>query len=298
MKSYNISKELKKKYIREFFGNMKNYSKGISNNIQRANWGKSPDFNNRRENILDASPDKEQFFKHKILTQKKGFKNYYSNDNELNDIHLRGRKIYNIKYLKIEHKVNDIFISACYDNPQRDQYLKIINEKRRQNPDKIIEFIIPQFPMFPPINPYQNMINPYNQYGQYSPYMNMNMYMMPPPPQYLMQNSIQNTNKSDSGNNFSSNKKSNDKINNNKIETPENQNYNIIQGSNNNNQINVKINNTPNPNALLINNNDSKSNKSTRNSNSGNNIEENIHSSNTNTNNNSNNLNNNNQSDD
>jgi len=298
MKSYNISKELKKKYIREFFGNMKNYSKGISNNIQRANWGKSPDFNNRRENILDASPDKEQFFKHKILTQKKGFKNYYSNDNELNDIHLRGRKIYNIKYLKIEHKVNDIFISACYDNSQRDQYLKIINEKRRQNPDKIIEFIIPQFPMFPPINPYQNMINPYNQYGQYSPYMNMNMYMMPPPPQYLMQNSIQNTNKSDSGNNFSSNKKSNDKINNNKIETPENQNYNIIQGSNNNNQINVKINNTPNPNALLINNNDSKSNKSTRNRNSGNNIEENIHSSNTNTNNDSNNLNNNNQSDD
>ena len=287
MKSFNINKELKKKYIREFFGYMKNYSKGISNNIHRTNWGKSPDFNNRRENILDTSPDKEQLYKHKILTQKKGIKNYYSNENELNDLHLRGRKEYNIKYLKIEHKVNDLFISACYDNPQRDQYLKIINEKRRQNPDKIIEFIIPQFPMFPPLNPYQNMINPYSQYGQYNPYMNM--YMMPPPPQYLMQNPIQNTNKNDSGNNIS-----NKKSNNNRIETPENQNYNIIQGSNNNNQINIKINNTPNPNALLINNNDSKSNKSTRNSNSGNNIEENIHSSNTN----SNNLNNNNQSDD
>jgi len=286
MKSYNINKELKKKYIREFFGYMKNYSKGMSNNRHRTNWGKSPDFNNRRDNILDASPDKEQFYKHEILTQKKGFKNYYSNDNELNDMHLRGRKEYIIKYLKIEHKVNDIFISACYDNPQRDQYLKIINEKRRQNPDKIIEFIIPQFPMFPPLNPYQNMMNPYSQYGQYNPYMNMNMYMMPPPPQYLMQNPTPNINKNDN------------KINNNNIETPENQNYNIVQGSNNNNQINVKINNTPNPNSLLTNNNDSKSNKSTRNSNSGNNIEENIHSSNTNTNNNSNNLNNNNQSDD
>jgi hypothetical protein len=273
---------------------MKNYSKGMSNNIRRTNWGKSPDFNNRRENMLDTSPDKEQFCKHKILTQKKGFKNYYSNENELNDIHLIGRKEYNINYLKIEHKVNNIFISACYDNPQRDQYLKIINEKRRQNPDKIIEFIIPQFPIFPPLNPYQNMINPYNQYGQYNPYMNM--YMMPPPPQFFMQNPIPNDNKSDCGNNISSNKKSNNKINNNEFETPENQNYNIIQESNNNNQINVKINNTPNPNALLINNNDSKSNKSIRNSNSGNNIEENIHSSNTNAN--SNNLNNNNQSDD
>jgi len=284
MKNYNINEELKKKYIREFFGYMKNYSKVMPNNRHRTNWGKSPDFNNRRDNILDASPDKEQFYKHKILTQKKGFKNYYSNDNDINDIHLRRRKEYNMKYLKIEHKVNDIFISAYYDNPQRDQYLKIINEKRRQNPDKIIEFIIPQFPMFPPLNPYQNMMNPYSQYGQYNPYMNMNMYMMPPPPQYLMQNPTPNINKNDN------------KINNNKIETPENQNYNIVQGSNNNNQINVKINNTPNPNALLINNNDSKSNKSTRNSNSGNNIEENIHSSNTN--NNSNNLNNNNQSDD
>lgn len=296
MKSYNnINKELKKKYIREFFGYMKNYSKGMSNNIHRTNWGKSPDINNRRENILDASPDKEQFYKHKILTHKKGFKNYYSNENELNDMHLRGRKEYNIKYLKIEHKVNDIFISACYDNPQRDQYLKIINEKRRQNPDKIIEFIIPQFPMFPPLNPYQNMMNPYNQYGQYNPYMNM--YMMPPPPQYFMQNpnTNPNTNKGDTGNSISSSNKKSKNKNNNNIETPENQNYNIIQGSNNNNQINVKINNTPNPNALLI-NNDSKSNKSTRNSNSGNNIEENIHSSNTNTN--SNNLNNNIQSDD
>ena len=81
MKSYNnINKELKKKYIREFFGYMKNYSKGMSNNIHRTNWGKSPDINNRRENILDASPDKEQFYKHKILTHKKGFKNYYSNE--------------------------------------------------------------------------------------------------------------------------------------------------------------------------------------------------------------------------
>jgi hypothetical protein len=247
MKSYNINKELKEKYFREFFRYMKNYSK-MSNNIHRPNWGKSPDFNNRRENILDTSPDKEQFYKHKILTQKKGFKNYYSNENELNDMHLKGRKEYNNKYLKIEYKVNDILISASYDNPQRDQFLKIINEKRRQNPDKIIEFIIPQFPMFPPLNPYQNMINPFNQYGQYNPYMNI--YMVPPPPHYYIQKPISNDNKSDSGNNISYNKNSNNNISNHEIETPENQNYNLIQESNNNNQINIKINNTPNPNAL------------------------------------------------
>ena len=270
-KNKNIDKDLKK-YMRDFFGNMKNYT----NNIRRANWEKSPDFNNRRDIILDSSPDKNEFLEQKVLTYKKGFKNYYTNENDL----ISNKKL-GFKYLKIENKINELFISACYDNPQRDQYLKIINEKKKQNPDKIIEFLIPQFPsMFPPMQPFQNM---YTSYNQYSPYMNM--YMMPPPPQFSIQSpnpiiggvQIQNIN-----NNI------NDKFQNNNIiennETPENQNIltqTQIMQLNNNNQINVKINNTPNPNALLLNNielNNTKSNKSSGNlSNSGNNnIESNI----------------------
>ncbi len=251
----NINKDLKKKYMRDFFGNMKNYT---NNNIRKENWEKSPDFN-RRDIILDSSPDKIDYYNRKILTYKKRFKNYYSNENNYN---INKKKEY--KYLKIENKINDIFISACYDTPQRDQYLKIINEKRKQNPDKIIEFLIPQFPsMFPSIQPYQNM---YTSYNQYNPYMNM--YMMPPPPQFSMQNpnQILNNIPIQNNNNNIGNVQNNNNIE--KTETPENPNIltqaQIIQ-QNNNNQINVKINNTPNPNALLLNNNEmnnSKSNKS------------------------------------
>lgn len=269
--SQNINKDLKKKYIRDFFGNMKNYS----NNLRRANWDKSPDL--RRDNILDTSPDKEAFVDRKILTYKKGAKNYYSNEN---DFKFNKNKEY--KYLKISNKVNNIFISACYDNPQRDQFLRIINEKRKQNPDKVIEFLIPQFPPMFPMTPYQNM---YSQYNQYNPYMNM--YMMPPqiPVQNPMMSIINNNNNPVQNTNNNSNKKNNNAENN---ETPDCQNpltQTQVMQLNNNNQINVKINNTPNPNALLLNNNDmnnSKSNKSSGNvSNSGNsgsnNIDANLH---------------------
>ena len=265
----NINKDLKKKYIRDFFVNMKIYS----NNIRRANWEKSPDLN-RRENVLDTSPDKEDA-DHKILTYKKGIKNYYSNENDYKYNKFNKSKDY--KYLTIENKVNDIFISACYDNPQRDQYLKVINEKRKQNPDKVIEFLIPQFPPMFPMTPYQNM------YSQYNPYMNMNMYMMPPPQipnpmMNIMSNS--NSNNSPAQNvNINTSNKSNNNNNVENNETPERQNsltQTQVMQLNNNNQINVKINNTPNPNALLINNNNDMNNSKSKNSsdnvsNSGNN---------------------------
>ena len=260
-----INKDLKKKYIRDFFGNMKNYT----NNIRRADWEKSPDLK-RRENILDTSPDKEDD-NHKILTYKKGIKNYYSNERDYKYNKLNKYKEY--KYLQIDNKVNDIFISACYDNPQRDQYLKLINEKRKQNPDKVIEFLIPQFPPMFPMTPYQNM------YSQYNPYINM--YMMPPPQMPNPMMNIMNNNNSPVQN---ANKNNNNTESN---ETPECQNtltQTQVMQLNNNNQINVKINNTPNPNALLINNNNDTNNSKSKNSsenasgNSGNhNIDANIH---------------------
>ena len=253
----NINKDLKKKYIRDFFGNMKNYS----NNIRRENWEKSPDLN-RRENVLDTSPDKEDA-EHKILTYKKNIKNYYSNETDYKYNKFNKNKDY--KYLIIENKVNDIFISACYDNPQRDQYLKVINEKRKQNPDKVIEFLIPQFPPMFPMTPYQNM------YSQYNPYMNMNMYMMPPPqmPNPMM-NIMSNSNNNPAQNvNINNSNKSNNNNNVENNETPDRQNsltQTQVMQLNNNNQINVKINNTPNPNALLINNNNDMNNSKSKNS--------------------------------
>ena len=44
----NINKELKNKYIKEFFGQMKNYSKNIETKNRRNNVGKSPDFGQGR----------------------------------------------------------------------------------------------------------------------------------------------------------------------------------------------------------------------------------------------------------
>ena len=156
-----MNKELKKKYIKYFFGNMKNYR----NNIRTNNPGKSPDIT-KRKNILNSSPDKVEYYEKKIYTYKRGTKNNSSNK----------KTPYN--YLEIESKVNDIYISACYDNPQREQILKMINEKRKQNQDKIVEVLFTQFPN--PLSFYSNMYQPYNQYNPY-------MYMIPSPTNYPMQ---------------------------------------------------------------------------------------------------------------
>ena len=67
----------------------------------------------------------------------------------------------------------DITINSCYDNPYRDQYLKYINEKRKKNPGKIVELIIPQF---------NNMFMPPYPYPYPYPYLNQNMFMYPHTP--------------------------------------------------------------------------------------------------------------------
>ena len=159
-----INKELKKKYIKYFFGNMKNYN---NNNIRTNNPGKSPDFA-KRKNILDSSPDKIEYYEKKIYTYKKGAKNNFS----------KTKNPYN--YLEVTSKVNDIYISSCYDNPQRDQIIKMINEKKKQNPNKIVEVLFTQFPN--PLPFYPEMYQPYNQFNPY-----MNMYMMPSPQNYQIQ---------------------------------------------------------------------------------------------------------------
>ena len=156
-----INKELKKKYIKYFFGNIKNYN----NNIRTNNPGKSPDIT-KRKNILDSSPDKIEYYEKKIYTYKRGNKFNSSNKKTPNNL------------FQIESKVNDVYISSCYDNPQRDHIIKMVNEKRKQNPDKIVEVLFTQFPS--PVPFYSNMYQPY---GQYNPYM----YMMPSPNNYTMQ---------------------------------------------------------------------------------------------------------------
>ena len=156
-----INEELKKKYIKYFLGNMKNYN----NNLRTNNPGKSPDIT-KRKNILDSSPDKIEYYEKKIYTYKRGNKFNSSN-----------KKTPNSSF-QIESKVNDIYISSCYDNPQRDHIIKMVNEKRKQNPDKIVEVLFTQFPS--PLPFYSNMYQPYNQYNPY-------MYMMPSPNNYPMQ---------------------------------------------------------------------------------------------------------------
>ena len=84
----------------------------------------------------------------------------------------------------------DLTINSCYDNPYRDQYLKYINEKRKKNPGKIVELIIPQYNnMFMPPFPFQY---------QYNPYLNQNMFMyqsqIPMNNQHLMSQNKQNMN--------------------------------------------------------------------------------------------------------
>ena len=246
----NNNEALKKKYFRTLCENMKKYS------INPKTRDNSSDINmNRKQNILNTSPDKIEFFDRRILTYKKGFKNYYSKENNI--------LLKKIRNLKIQNKVSDIFIPSCYDNPLREQYLKIVNEKKKENSDKIIEFLIPQYPIYPPIHqPYQNI------YTQYNPY---NMYMMPPMTSYsqysynMNNNNINNIPDNYNNNIINNNRNDKNKVNNNENdETPGNQNNltpNQIMQLNNNNQMNIQINDTPNPNALLFNNNENSNTK-------------------------------------
>ena len=228
-----INKEQKKKFMKYFFGNMKNYN----NNIKTKNPGKSPDIT-KRKNLLDSSPDKVEFYEKKIFTYKKGMKNKYPNTNTKTPY----------DYLEIESKVNNIFISSCYDNPQRDHILKMINEKRKQNPDKIVEVLFTQFPS--PMPFYSNLYQPYNQFNPY-------MYMMPSPPNYQIQPPMMQPMRNDNKMNFDKNQ-SIQGINEIKINTPNNidgPNSLINSGQNQINNNTHKLNyNSNNNNYLLMNN--------------------------------------------
>jgi hypothetical protein len=171
-------KELQKKYFRDFLGHMKHYSKKVDNNIKRANSKDSETSDDRSPESIKRRKKNSIPTSSNIIQKKK----IISHNN--NGINRNLRKAYEIEKndIEFESEVANISINSCYDNPYRDQYLKIINEKRKKNPDKIVEFIIPQFNS-PFMQPFPS---PY----QYNPYANQNMYMYPP--QYQMQGSIGN----------------------------------------------------------------------------------------------------------
>ena len=168
-------KALRKKYFKIFFGNMNHYSKKVENNIKRANSKDSETSEDKPETIKRRK--RNNIPTSSNIIQKK---NRPINNN--GNINRNLRHTYEIDQrdneMEFDSKVVNFSISSCYDNPYRDQYLKFINEKKKQNPGKIVELIIPQF---------NNMyMPPYMPPFQY-PYMNQNMYMYPPPIQYQSQ---------------------------------------------------------------------------------------------------------------
>ena len=177
---YKKYKEMRKKYMKEFFGNMKHYSKKQDNNVNNIKRANSKD----SETSDDRSPETT---KRKIRNNIPISSNIVHKKNRImnnNGINRNLRNVYEIEKtdVELESKVINISINSCYDNPYRDQYLKLINEKRKQNPGKEVEFIIPQFG-----NPYmQQFPSPY----PYNPYFNQNMYMYPP--QFQVQPGMQN----------------------------------------------------------------------------------------------------------
>ena len=177
---YKKYKEMRKKYMKEFFGNMKHYSKKQDNNInniKRANSKDSETSDNRSPETTKRKIRNNIPISNNIVHKK----NRVMNNNGINR---NLRNVYEIEKtdVALESKVINISINSCYDNPYRDQYLKLINEKRKQNPGKEVEFIIPQFG-----NPYmQQFPSPY----PYNPYFNQNMYMYPP--QFQVQPGMQN----------------------------------------------------------------------------------------------------------
>ena len=239
-----IQKEKRKreKYLRDFFVNMKKqYCRKDQNNIKRAT-SKDSDISNKQiENIHINN-------KNNTYITKKNYKNSAINKNNSNSIK---KKLIFDEELQLDTKVNNLTISSCYDNPYREQYLKMIKEKKKQNPDKVIELIVP-----PPIqyNPsYMQLYSPY-QYG-YNPYMNINpnIYMMK---QYQMsgQQILNPLNQQQTPIKLNKPQNNNNKIDNNPIN---NVNYNEfnqgIMQSINANMISPRMNMAPSPVQMEIN---------------------------------------------
>ena len=176
---YNISnqdikndKALQKKYLKILLGNMNHYSKKIENNIKRAT-SKDSETSDDRPDTIKRTKRNNNIPTSSNIIQKKSRAAILNNNS--NNINKNLRRVYEIdqrdRELEFDSKVVNLTINSCYDNPYRDQYLKFINEKRKKNPGKIVELIIPQF---------NNMyMPPYPLPYQY-PFLNQNMYMYPP----------------------------------------------------------------------------------------------------------------------
>ena len=178
-KDIKNDKALQKKYLKIFFGNMNHYSKKIENNIKRASSKDSETSDDRPETIKrninnnkrNNIPTSSNIIQKKIRSMNISSSNNKNNMN--NNINKNLRRAYELdqrdQEIRLESKVVNLTINACYDNPYRDQYLKFINEKRKKNPGKIVELIIPQYNnMYMPPFPFQY---------QYNPYLNQNMFM-------------------------------------------------------------------------------------------------------------------------
>ena len=199
-KDIKNDKALQKKYLKIFFGNMNHYSKKIENNIKRASSKDSDTSDDRPETIKrnininkrNNIPTSSNIIQKKIRSI--NINNSNNKNNVNNNINKNLRRAYELdqrdQEIQLESKVVDLTINSCYDNPYRDQYLKYINEKRKKNPGKIVELIIPQYNnMFMPPFPFQY---------QYNPYLNQNMFMyqsqIPMNNQHLMSQNKQNMN--------------------------------------------------------------------------------------------------------
>ena len=182
-KDIKNDKALQKKYLKIFFGNMNHYSKKIENNIKRASSKDSETSDDRPETIKrninnnkrNNIPTSSNILQKKIRSMNISSSNNKNNIN--NNINKNLRRAYELdqrdQEIRLESKVVNLTINSCYDNPYRDQYLKFINEKRKKNPGKIVELIIPQYNnMFIPPFPFQY---------QYNPYLNQNMFMYQSP---------------------------------------------------------------------------------------------------------------------
>ena len=182
-KDIKNDKALQKKYLKIFFGNMNHYSKKIENNIKRASSKDSETSDDRPETIKrninnnkrNNIPTSSNILQKKIRSMNISSSNNKNNMN--NNINKNLRRAYELdqrdQEIRFESKVVNLTINSCYDNPYRDQYLKFINEKRKKNPGKIVELIIPQYNnMFIPPFPFQY---------QYNPYLNQNMFMYQSP---------------------------------------------------------------------------------------------------------------------
>ena len=192
-----ILSEKDRTFLKRYFAILKKYNKHLdptseeskkNSKKQQAKSKISSNINDLQNNSTTTTATQYDYYSKKSIVKSKGkefikrlkvYKNDYNSEASYTPIVVKKdtAKNKNPQNYMTESvcSAESFSINSAYDNPYRMHYLHIVNEKKRQNPNKIFEFLAPNFPqpfIYPPSGisyhiqpPPQYSFNPYPNFA-------------------------------------------------------------------------------------------------------------------------------------